>query len=93
MNILLITLRLRAPWCRSLKDKRSLVKPLILGLRRSFNVSVAESGLQDSHTLIQLQIAALAANIAQADGINESLYRAVEAATDAEIMEWTGEMR
>ena len=93
MNILLITLRLRAPWCRSLKDKRSLVKPLILGLRRSFNVSVAESGLQGSHTLIQLQIAALAANTAQADGINESLYRAVESATDAEIMEWTGEMR
>ena len=93
MIILLITLRLRAPWCRSLKDKRSLVKPLILSLRRSFNASVSESGLQDSHTLIELQIAALAADAAQADSVAESLYRAVETATDAEIIEWASEVR
>ena len=93
MLIMLITLRLRAPWCRSLKDKRSLVKPLILSLRRSFNVSVTESGLQDSHTLIELNLAALAADAAQADGIAESLYRAVELVTDAEIIEWASEVR
>ncbi len=88
MLILLVTLRLRAPWCRSLKDKRSLVKPLILSLRRSFNVSVIESGLQDAHGLAELSIAALAADRSQADGIAERLYRMVESLTDAEIIDW-----
>lgn len=88
MLILLVTLRLRAPWCRSLKDKRSLVKPLILSLRRSFSVSVIESGLQDAHGLAELSIAALAADRSQADGIAERLYRAVESSTDAEIIDW-----
>ncbi len=88
MLILLVTLRLRAPWCRSLKDKRSLVKPLILSLRRSFSVSVIESGLQDAHSLAELSIAALAADRSQADGIAERLYRAVESLTDAEIIDW-----
>jgi len=88
MLILLVTLRLRAPWCRSLKDKRSLVKPLILSLRRSFNVSVIESRLQDAHGLAELSIAALAADRSQADGIAERLYRMVESSTDAEIIDW-----
>lgn len=88
MLILLVTFRLRAPWCRSLKDKRSLVKPLILSLRRSFNVSVIESRLQDAHGLAELSIAALAADRSQADGIAERLYRMVESSTDAEIIDW-----
>jgi hypothetical protein len=93
MLILLVTISLRAPWCSSLKDKRSLVKPLILSLRRSFNASIIESGLQDAHSLAELSVAVLAANKAQADSIAERLYRAVESSTDAEIIGWACEFR
>ncbi len=40
-------LHLELSGCRSLKEKRGRLQPLIHRLRREFNVSVAEIGLQD----------------------------------------------
>jgi uncharacterized protein YlxP (DUF503 family) len=42
-----LTIHLHLPGCASLKEKRGRIKPLIARLRREFNVSVAELGLQD----------------------------------------------
>ncbi|MDX9991028.1 MAG: DUF503 domain-containing protein [Anaerolineales bacterium] len=49
-----LTFHLHIPACASLKEKRRRIKPLISRLRREFNVSVAEVGLNDkwSETLI-----------------------------------------
>lgn len=47
MAIGLLTLHLSIPICRSLKEKRSHLKPLITRLQREFNVSVAELDYQD----------------------------------------------
>lgn len=91
MLTLLVTFSLRAPWCKSLKDKRSVVKPLTGGIRRHFNVSVAESDHQDSHTLIGLAVAALVANTAQGDSLAEQLYSHTQSATDADLYDWTKE--
>ncbi len=92
MTVLLVTARLRAPWCRSLKDKRSVVAGVLNSLKK-FNVSAAESGLQGTHTLIEVSVAALAFDHAQADSIEKSLYGAVQGATDAELYEWDVEFR
>ncbi len=43
----LLTIHLNLPGCRSLKEKRSQLKPLLARLQREFNISVAEMGLQD----------------------------------------------
>jgi len=42
-----LTIHLHLPGCASLKEKRGRIKPLIARLRREFNLSVAEVGLQD----------------------------------------------
>ena len=47
MMIATLTIHLHIPGCGSLKEKRSTIKPLISRLRREFNLSVAETGLQD----------------------------------------------
>ena len=47
MTIGILTLHLQLPGCTSLKEKRSLIKPLLARLHREFNVSVAETGLND----------------------------------------------
>lgn len=83
-----ITARLHAPWCRSLKDKRAEIQSLISRIRRKFNVSIIESGLQDIHARMELTIAALAFDAAQADSISESLYHFILGATEAELIEW-----
>jgi hypothetical protein len=46
MIIVYLTLRYRAPWCRSLKDKRSQVRGIQAALKNKFNVSVAEFALE-----------------------------------------------
>jgi uncharacterized protein YlxP (DUF503 family) len=43
-----LTIQLHLPGCRSLKEKRSIIKPLLSRLHREFNVSAAEMDLQDS---------------------------------------------
>lgn len=42
-----LTIHLHLPTCASLKEKRGRIKPLLARLHREFNVSAAETGLQD----------------------------------------------
>jgi uncharacterized protein YlxP (DUF503 family) len=46
-SVSLATLELSLPGCRSLKQKRSILRPLIVQLRREFNVSVSEVARMD----------------------------------------------
>ncbi len=42
MSIGVLTLQIQLPGCKSLKEKRGRLKPLITRLHREFNISVAE---------------------------------------------------
>ncbi|HHW24934.1 MAG TPA: DUF503 domain-containing protein [Clostridiales bacterium] len=92
MEVLYATFRLRAPWCRSLKDKRSVVKSLIAELKKH-NASVCESGAHDASQFIELTVAALVKNHAQGDSTAQLLESCVLGATDAELYEVTFEYR
>jgi uncharacterized protein YlxP (DUF503 family) len=48
MAIGILTIKLEIPGCKSLKEKRSRLKPLITRLHREFNISVAELAQQDN---------------------------------------------
>ena len=85
MRVLVMTLRLRAPWCQSLKDKRAALRPVLLGLRRRFNVSAAESGLQDAHQLMEITLALLVHSAAQGDSLREQVLQALKQLTEAEV--------
>lgn len=45
--ITLLELKLELPGCASLKEKRGRIKPILNAVKRDFNVSVSEVGLQD----------------------------------------------
>ena len=59
MAVGILTLRLQIPGCRSLKEKRSRLKPLLSRLHREFNLSVAELELQDRWDEASLGCAAI----------------------------------
>lgn len=84
-RVLRMTLRFRAPWCRSLKDRRSEVKRLSTRLRARFNLSVAESGPQDAHELFELSLAALVFGGRQADALRQSVLDFAEGLSEAEL--------
>ncbi|NLO86432.1 MAG: DUF503 domain-containing protein [Clostridiales bacterium] len=93
MVILYLTITLHAPWCGSLKDKRSEIRRLTAAAGSKFNISVCESHEQDTHRIIGLSICALAFHRAQADSMAEEILRFVESATQAELISSEQEYR
>ena len=85
MLIAAAEIRLFAPWVHSLKEKRMEVKSLISRIQNKFHLSAAEIAEQDTHQVIVLGVAGIAADAAQADSILEHVVRFVEESTDAEI--------
>ena len=93
MKVLLIKIKIYAPWVHSLKEKRMVVKSILGKLRNKFNVSSAEVEAQDIHQTIVIGIASVAAHQAQADSMEEEIIRFVEENTDGEILEIETEIR
>lgn len=59
MAVVALTLELLLPDCSTLKEKRSRLKPLLLALRREFNVAAAEMDAQDNHRRAVLGLVSL----------------------------------
>ena len=93
MKIATVTFRLHAPWVRSLKEKRMIVKSLLTKLRNRFHVSAAEIDEQDTHRIIVIGVAAIVPHNAMADSLLDEISLFVEENTDAEILEEIREER
>jgi len=57
-----LVVELHFPACRSLKEKRAVVRPIIDGARSRFSVAVAEAAFQDLHQRSVIEVAAAAAS-------------------------------
>ncbi len=69
---------LSLPECRSLKEKRRVVKSLKERLQHRFRVSVAETRHQDGWTRAELTAAVVTTDRGHADSILDKLDRFVE---------------
>ena len=70
---------------RSLKQKRSYVRPIIAMLRR-FEVSVAEVGLHDLHGRAQIGVAVVAAEASQARAVVDTCENQVAGRPEIELL-------
>lgn len=93
MMIGTVTVRLYAPWVRSLKEKRMVVSSLAARVRNRFNVSIAETEEQDAHRTIVLGVACVAGTAAFADSVTDHVIDFIEANTEAEILDIQREIR
>ncbi len=57
-----LVVELHFPACRSLKEKRAVLRPVIDGARSRFAVAVAEADYQDLHQRSLVEVAAAAAS-------------------------------
>lgn len=93
VDVLVVKIKLYAPWVHSLKEKRMIIKSILGKLRNKFQVSVAEVECQDVHQTIVIAVAAIVAHRAQADSMKEEILRFVEMNTEAEIIDIEDEIR
>lgn len=93
MTVAVLTLRLHAPWVRSLKEKRMELQSLLTRIRGKFHVSAAETAEQEVHQILVISVAAIAAGPGQADSILDHIIGFVEANTEAELLSIEREIR
>jgi uncharacterized protein len=84
---------LHLPACHSLKEKRSVLKPLTSGLRRTLNVSVAEIGHQDAWQRAEIVCAAVGSARAVVDETLRAADRLVEEMDGVRIVDSVTEYR
>jgi uncharacterized protein YlxP (DUF503 family) len=84
IGVLELTFRLDG--CRSLKDKRSVVKSLVDRVRHRFNVSAAETEHQDVWDLAGVGIAVISGDRGVVERLLAELTDYAEATTEAELV-------
>lgn len=81
------TWKLSLPDCSSLKQKRSVVRSIRDRLSSRFNVSVAETGVQDVHSFAELTLALVASDGRIAESLLDKTDRLVESYSGALIVQ------
>ncbi len=71
---------------RSLKQKRSLVRPLVAELRRKYDVSAAEAGHLDLHRRALVGVAVVAADRAHCVEVLDACERLVAGHPELELL-------
>jgi uncharacterized protein YlxP (DUF503 family) len=70
----------------SLKEKRSVVRPIVAELRRRFEIAAAEVGDLDLHRRARLGAAIVSADRAHAVEVMEAVERLVAARPEVELL-------
>ncbi|MGH3884763.1 MAG: DUF503 domain-containing protein, partial [Pseudonocardiaceae bacterium] len=71
---------------RSLKQKRSLVRPVVAQLRQRFDVAVAEAGHADLHRRSLIGVAAVAADASHIRDVLDACERLVAGRPELELL-------
>jgi uncharacterized protein YlxP (DUF503 family) len=89
MHTAALELDLHLPACRSLKAKRSVVKPIVEGLRHRFSVAAAEVDHQDQWQRTVIGVAVVASTPSHVVEVLDEVERFVWSRPDIEVLETT----
>ncbi len=92
MHVGVATVSLEVTDALTLKDKRQVVRSLLARIRNQFNVSAAEVGNLDAHTLTTLGIAAVANDKAYVHGLLEKVVDLIEREPRALVLDYATEL-
>jgi len=93
LHVLALSVDLRIPEAGSLKDKRSVVRTIVEGARRRFEVSAAETGRTDQHQRAELGFAVVSGSPTVCTGTLDAVERFVWSFPEIEVVDsdrhWT----
>ena len=81
-----LTLDLRLGDVHSLKEKRSVVRPVVAELRRRFEVSAAETGDQDLHRRAEVGVALVTGDAGHCRQVLEACESLVAGRPEVELL-------
>lgn len=83
-----VEVELHIPAVQSLKAKRSVLRPVVEGLRRLASVSVAEVGHHDSWQRAAVGVAVVAPDPGHLEHLLTELRRYLEGCAGIEVVDW-----
>ena len=86
MHVVAVEVEIRIPTSQSLKDRRQVVRSLLDGARRRFEVSAAEVGGQDTWQLATLGFAVVSSDARVADDTVDAIDRFIWSHPDIEVL-------
>jgi uncharacterized protein len=86
VHVLAVEIDLRLPGCQSLKDKRSVLRPVLDGLRHRHPVAVAEVDHQDQWQRAAVGLAAVSASPGHAEELIDAAERFVWSFPEVEVL-------
>jgi uncharacterized protein len=79
---------LHLPSCRSLKEKRKVVKSIVDRIHQRYRISVAETGFHDLHQRAEISLAAVATGEAEMERMLEEVHNLVDTVPEAFLTRW-----
>lgn len=86
MHVLAMAVDVHVPECRSLKAKRAVVKPIVEGARRRFQVAAAECGHHDQWQRAELGFAVVSATARHATEVMDDVERFVWSHPEIQVL-------
>ena len=87
MHVLALSIELHMAECRSLKAKRSELRPLLEGLRRRYSVAVAEVSDQDTWQRAGIGVVAVAGSAAHVTDVIDEAERFIWSFPGLQVLE------
>jgi uncharacterized protein YlxP (DUF503 family) len=86
MKAAALSVELRIPRARSLKEKRAVLRPIVDGSRHRFGVAAAEVGKQDLWQSAELAFAFVSASAGHVEAVLASVERFVWSFPEVEVV-------
>ncbi len=87
MYVIAVEFDLHLPECRSLKAKRSVLKPIVEGVRRRYGAAAAEVGHQDQWQRALVGVAVVAGSHRHAGEVADEVERFVWSNPEVQVLD------
>lgn len=89
MHVLAVVYDLYIPGCQSLKERRSVLRPVVSGLANRFGVSVAETGHTDLWQRAEVGVAVVSGQPSQCRTLADEVDRFMWSIPEIEVVDST----
>jgi uncharacterized protein len=89
MHVAALVIDLHLPDTHTLKGKRAVLRPMVEGLRRRYNVAVAEVNHQDKWQRATVGVSVVAGSVSHAGDVLDEVERFVWSFPEVQVLEIT----
>jgi uncharacterized protein YlxP (DUF503 family) len=87
MHVAALVVDLHIPDCHTLKGKRAVLRPLLEGVRRRYNVAVAEVNHQDKWQRATVGVSVVAGTVSHATEVLDEVERYVWSFPEVQVLD------